>query len=109
MRLPAGHPPMRGHETGRIPNAQKPKVRPPRDFRDKSFFPGRSLPTYTGPYAVATMEIEVPAKHPQVFSKIKRNGRHMLQLETILMNVYYPANAKGYNLHKRDPRFSREL
>ena len=72
------------------------------------FFPGRSLPNYTGPYPVATMEIEVPAKNPQVFSDITRHKRHMLQLETVLMTIYYPANARGYNL-KRDPHFSRML
>lgn len=109
MRLPVGHPQLGGHETGRLPNSKRPKVRPPREFRDKFVFPGRSLPAYTGPYPVATMEIEVPAKNPQVFSEITRHKRHMLQLETVLMTIYYPANAKGYNLHKYDPHFSRML
>ena len=37
------------------------------------------------------MDIEVPAKNPRTFSHIKRNGRHLLQLETVLMTVYYPS------------------
>ncbi|KAH9809506.1 platelet-activating factor acetylhydrolase-like [Teratosphaeria destructans] len=77
--------------TGKLPYGKKPKVRPPRGWRDKVFFPGRALPTYTGPYPVATMEIEVPAQNPRTFSNIKRDGQHILQLETILMTVYYPS------------------
>lgn len=37
------------------------------------------------------MEIEVPAQHPRTFSPIKREGRHVLELETVLMTIYYPA------------------
>lgn len=37
------------------------------------------------------MEIEVPAENPRTFSHIKREHRHVLALETILMTVYYPA------------------
>ena len=33
----------------------------------------------------------------------------MLQLETVLMTVYYPTKHADYNLRKHDPRFSREL
>ncbi|KAK3716390.1 hypothetical protein LTR37_006540 [Vermiconidia calcicola] len=55
------------------------------------------------------MEIEVPVEKPQVFSHIKRDHRHMLQLETILMTVYYPTNHSDYNSLNHDLRFSREL
>ncbi|CAJ2505352.1 Uu.00g127460.m01.CDS01 [Anthostomella pinea] len=85
-----------GH-TNKVPNAQAPKARQPGSFRDNVFFPTKSLPAYTGPYPVGTMEIEVPAKNPRTFSGIKRNGKHLLQLETVLMTVYYPA------ANRRDP------
>ena len=37
------------------------------------------------------MEIEVPAASPQTFSHITRHGRHILQLETVLIALYYPS------------------
>jgi platelet-activating factor acetylhydrolase len=55
------------------------------------------------------MEIEVPAKHPRAFSNIKRNHRHMLQLETVLMTIYYPTHHGNPNTQKGSPDFSREL
>jgi platelet-activating factor acetylhydrolase len=109
MNRSDSHPPLGGEETGKVPNAKKPKVRPPRGFRDKVIFPGRSLPTYTGPYPVGTMEIEVPAKSPQVFSHIKRDGRHMLQLETVLMTIYYPISNDSPNLSRHDAGYARDL
>ena len=109
MKLPHGHPKLGGQETGKIPNAKKPKVRPPRGWRDKVVFPVRSLPTYTGPYPIGTMEIEVPAKNPRTFSDIKRNYRHVLQLETVLMTIYYPTHHGSQDEHKGSLKFSREL
>lgn len=108
-QLPGGHPTLGGKYAGKIPHAQKPKTRPPRGFRDKVIFPGRSLPTYTGPYSVGTMEIEVPAQNPRTFSHITRKGRHVLQLETVLMTIYYPAAIGVHNLSKHDAHWSREL
>lgn len=75
---------------GKPPNAKKPKPRPPQGWRDKPFFPGRSLPPYTGPYPVGTMEIELPVTHPRKFSTDGPNGRRIHQLHTVLLNVYYP-------------------
>lgn len=37
------------------------------------------------------MEIEVPAQDPRHFSEIRRNHQYLLQLETVLMTVFYPA------------------
>ncbi len=51
----------------------------------------------------------MPASNPRVFSEITRNGRHVLQLETVLMTIYYPTGHQEFNLQKGDPRFSREL
>ncbi len=111
MGLPASHPRLGGKQTGDIPNAQKPKARPPRGFRDTVIFPARSLPTYTGPYPVGTMEIEVPAQNPQVFSDIKRQGKHVLELETCLVTIYYPSNSAEPNLKKKNSKHahSRQL
>lgn len=112
MHLPENHPRLGGEKTGDIPNAKKPKNRGPRGWRDAFWLPLRALPTYTGPYPVGTMEIEVPAVNPQTFSHITRKGRHILQLETVLMTVYYPAGIddEAYrNLPKQGSRASREL
>lgn len=48
-------------------------------------------PRYSGPYSVGTMEIEVPVRDPRTFSDITRHKQHILQLETVLMTVYYPS------------------
>ena len=37
------------------------------------------------------MDIEVPAASPRPFSHITRHGQHILQLETVLMSLYYPS------------------
>lgn len=37
------------------------------------------------------MEIEVPAEEPRAFSHIKRQHAHALELETVLMTIYYPS------------------
>lgn len=37
------------------------------------------------------MDVEVPARTLRPFSHIKRHGRHLLQLETVLMSIYYPS------------------
>lgn len=95
--------------TNKVPNARKPKVRPPRGWRDTWFIPGRSLPTYTGPYPVGTMEIEVPVQNPRHFSHIKRDHKHILQLETVLMTVYYPSSHHERNLAQTGKKLSREL
>lgn len=96
-----------------IPNAKKPKTRPPRGWRDTLLLPGRSLPSYTGPYPVGTMELEIPAANPQFFSHITRQKKHVLQLETVLMTIYYPASVKDGTGHipksPKTGRPSREL
>ncbi|KAF2162210.1 hypothetical protein M409DRAFT_27217 [Zasmidium cellare ATCC 36951] len=104
MRLPTDHPKLGSEKTGSLPHAKKPKPREPRGFRDYFLFPGRSLPTYTGPYPVGTMEIEVPAENPHPFSHIKRHHRHLLQLETVLMTIYYPASVFGYTAEQTPPK-----
>lgn len=60
----------------------------PYSLRDKIL---RPLPRYSGPYGVGMMDIEVPVDEPRFFSHITRKKRHLLQLETILLSIYYPA------------------
>lgn len=77
--------------TGNVPHAKKPRSRPPASLRDRLPFPNSALPRASGPYPVGSMEIEVAAEKPRTISHIKRNGRHLLQLETVLFTLYYPA------------------
>ena len=112
MKLPSGHPKLGSEKTGQVPNAKKPQPRQPRGWHDTFLLPARALPSYTGPYPVGTMEIEVPASAPRVFSHISRDKRHMLQLETVLMTVYYPASIPDphdKNAAKQRSKPSREL
>ena len=109
MKLPNDHPTLGSKKTSWMPHAKEPKARPPRGWRENVVFPLRSLPTYTGPYAVATMEIEVPAQNPRHFSDIKRDGRHMLQLKTVLMTIYYPTDHVPPKSTKGHTRPSRQL
>lgn len=46
------------------------------------------------------MEIEVPVREPRTFSHIKRHGRHVLQLKTVLLTIYYPASPPNNGNHK---------
>ena len=69
------------HE-GQIPKAD------PRTRRERML---RALPRYSGPYSVGIVDIEVPVEQPRVFSHITRKKRHLLQLETVLFSIYYPA------------------
>ncbi|RPB04161.1 hypothetical protein L873DRAFT_1825756 [Choiromyces venosus 120613-1] len=71
-----------------VPEPTAPKPRPPRSLRD-TLRP--SLSTYSGPYNVAVLEIEVPVTNSRAFSHIKREGKHVLSLETVLFALYYPA------------------
>ena len=79
----------------------------PYSLRDKFM---RSLPKYSGPYTVGMMDMEVPVEQPRVFSHITRKKRHLLQLETVLFSIYYPAalgTGYGSDPSGRD-RWSRE-
>jgi platelet-activating factor acetylhydrolase len=102
-------PPLGSEHTSKVPNAKRPKPRPPQGFRDKSFVPGKSLPTYTGPYSVGTFEIECAAREPRKFSHISRKGQPALKLETVLMTVYYPAALETHDPLRRNHHMSREL
>ncbi len=73
-----------------VPKASKqPKSRPPSGIREHFF--RAPLPFYSGPYSVGIMDIEVPAREPRYFSEIKRDHRHLLELETVLFSIFYPS------------------
>ncbi|KAF2998296.1 hypothetical protein E8E13_007348 [Curvularia kusanoi] len=80
-----------GETSGKVPHAKKPKSRPAKSLRDRLPFPQGTLPPPSGPYSIGNMEIEVPVENPRTISNIKRDGRHLLQLETVLVTLYYPA------------------
>lgn len=77
--------------SSKVPHAKKPRTRPPNSLRDHLPYPTSVLNPSSGPYAVGSMEIEVPVERPRAISNITRHGRHVLQLETILFTLYYPA------------------
>ncbi|KAI9817138.1 MAG: hypothetical protein M1827_001250 [Pycnora praestabilis] len=79
-----------GRKPESTPHSKKPKSRPPSGLRDTLPIHG-TLPKYSGPYNVGIMDIEVPAEEPRAFSSITRHGRHIIELETVLMSVYYPS------------------
>jgi hypothetical protein len=55
------------------------------------------------------MEIEVPAEDPRIISHhITRKKKHVLQLETVLMNIYYPASLDSHDPQNSE-RLSRQL
>jgi len=73
-----------------IPNTCKqPNSRPPSGIREHIL--RTPLPLYSGPYSVGFMDIEVPVREPRYFSEIKRDHRHLLELETVLFSVFYPS------------------
>lgn len=78
--------------SSKIPNAKKPRTRPPTSLRDFLPYPTATLPPASGPYSIGSMEIEVPVENPRTISNITRQGRHLLQLETVLFTLYYPAS-----------------
>jgi platelet-activating factor acetylhydrolase len=86
------HSVVNASSSGKIPNAKKPRSRPPASLRDHLPYPNSTLCPASGPYSIGSMEIEVPVESPRPISNIKRNGRHLLQLETVLFTLYYPAS-----------------
>ncbi|OAA40593.1 phospholipase A2 [Metarhizium rileyi] len=52
------------------------------------------LPNYNGPYNVGYMDVEVPARDPRPISNLKRGGKPVLRLDTVLMGIYYPCDVR---------------
>lgn len=97
---------------GAVPNAKKPRARPPNDLRDKIqrlSVTQSTLPKYTGPYNVGIMDIEIPVRQPRLFSDIRRKDQHLLRLETVLFSIYYPTFDSKYSPEPSGRRYwSRE-
>ncbi|ESZ97347.1 hypothetical protein SBOR_2277 [Sclerotinia borealis F-4128] len=72
-----------------VPITKHPKSREPAGFREKIL--RTPLPYYSGPYSVGQMDIEVPVRQPRTFSNIKREHKHVLNLETVLFSIFYPS------------------
>jgi platelet-activating factor acetylhydrolase len=72
---------------------QKPAPAPPRTFRERVF---HALPSYSGPYSVGTMEIELPVREPRTFSQIERENVYALGMDTVLFAVYYPCDTSSF-------------
>lgn len=66
-----------------------PAPHPPKTWRERVF---HALPCYTGPYSVGYLEAEIPVDDPRSFSRIKRESRPALQLDTVLFSAYYPTD-----------------
>lgn len=43
------------------------------------------------------MDIEVPVREPRPVSNLKRNGKPVLRLDTVLMGIYYPCDLHSHN------------
>lgn len=77
---------------------------PPKTWRERVF---HSLPCYTGPYAVGYLEAELPVYNPRSFSRIKREHRPALQLDTVFFSAYYPTDPGHAVGHRRVPWLPR--
>ena len=75
----------------RAETQQQEPVAPREAFRERFL---HRLPNYTGPYNVGYMDIEVPARDPRPISDLKRGGKPVLRLDTVLMAVYYPCDVR---------------
>lgn len=72
------------------------------DLRDSAVKPHKTLrerflhrlPRYTGAYSVGYMDVEVPVRNPGPISSLKRNGKPILRMDTVLMGIYYPGDLR---------------
>ncbi|KAH0492389.1 hypothetical protein TgHK011_007347 [Trichoderma gracile] len=67
-------------------------VKPRKTFRELFL---HRLPHYNGPYNVGYMDIEVPVREPRPVSNLRRHGKPVLRLDTILMGIYYPCDLQA--------------
>ncbi|KAH7371457.1 platelet-activating factor acetylhydrolase, isoform II-domain-containing protein [Cadophora sp. MPI-SDFR-AT-0126] len=90
LRRATSHNNPQANKPDEVPRFTKqPKSRQPSGFREKIL--RTPLPYYSGPYSVGMMDIEVPVRDPRHFSDITRHKRHLLELETVLLSVFYPS------------------
>ena len=55
------------------------------------------LSTPTGPYAVSTLELELPAREARAFAEqqVRLKGQPALRLESALVTLFYPTLRPG--------------
>ncbi|KAK2592086.1 hypothetical protein QQS21_010222 [Conoideocrella luteorostrata] len=80
-----------GHTTAPTETPVRSAITPSKTLRERFL---HRLPNYTGPYNVGYMDIEVPARDPRPISNLKRSGKPVLRLDTVLMGVYYPCDVR---------------
>ncbi|KAH0593868.1 hypothetical protein MHUMG1_08190 [Metarhizium humberi] len=72
-------------------SARTSAITPPKTLRERFL---HRLPNYNGPYNVGYMDVEVPARNPRPISNLKRGGKPVLRLDTVLMGIYYPCDVE---------------
>lgn len=81
-------------------------IKPHKTLRERFL---HRLPHYTGPYNVGYMDIEVPAREPRPISKLKRNGKPVLRMDTVLMGIYYPCDLRKHISGKKGGKDLRRV
>lgn len=83
-----------------------PKSRRPLAFRDYIL---KSLPPSSGPYDVGSIDLEIPVE--KVDFGIKRDGKSVLVMETVLFTILYPIKLGTNRMRAPDgrKRWSRQL
>lgn len=79
------------HPNDRKASKGKSPIAPRKTLRERFL---HRLPHYTGPYNVGFMDLEVPARNPRPISDLKRAGKPVLRLDTVLMGLYYPCDVR---------------
>ncbi|GAA5968682.1 hypothetical protein JCM8115_003679 [Rhodotorula mucilaginosa] len=71
----------------------------------------KPLPRYSGPHAVSTLDLELPIERPRSFghATFKSTGQPALQLDTVLVTLYYPADQNRSGSGHRQPWVERPL
>ncbi|GAA6006437.1 hypothetical protein JCM10207_004935 [Rhodosporidiobolus poonsookiae] len=71
----------------------------------------KPLKPYTGPYSVATTDLELPVSSPSSFghATLRKTGQPALQLDTILVTLFYPANPHRYGSGEKQHWVQRPL
>ncbi|KAI2611636.1 PAF acetylhydrolase [Hypoxylon fragiforme] len=69
------------------------------------------LPAYTGPHAVGTVDVEVPAAEARVVgdgARFKGSGDSAFALETVLFSLYYPAGTRAVSSHRHEEKGEKQ-
>lgn len=89
------HPPDQKAQKYEAPESGKQKSRTRHSATKGSPSVSQKLPNYSGPYDVGCIDIETPASNPRTFTNFTRKKTPLLQLDTVLMTIFYPSNLAG--------------